>query len=148
MNLRRVFGEDTIRLELVAVTKEAAITELIDLLHVTGRIHNRDDALKAVFEREARMSTGMQNGLALPHAKSDAVDRLVAAMGLKHGGLPFQSIDGQPAEIVILTLSPLNRSGPHIQFLAEVGRLVQDPANRARILAAKAPAEVLHLMPP
>jgi len=88
----------------------------------------------------------MQHGLALPHAKADVVDRLVAAIGIKKAGMDFQSIDGQPSQIFVLTLSPLNRAGPHIQFLAEIGRLISDPAVRQRLLAATTPAAVVNIL--
>lgn len=144
IQLKKVLAEDAIRVELLGNDKAAAIEELIDVLFATGRIHDRAAALKAVMEREAKMSTGMQNGLALPHGKSDSADRLVAAIGIKKEGIAFDSLDGQPARILVLTLSPLNRIGPHIQFLAEIGRVIQDPAVRERILQATTPAEVLH----
>jgi PTS system nitrogen regulatory IIA component len=145
MNLKKVITEDAVILPLKAVEKNASIEELVDLLVATGRIKDRSLALKDILEREAKMSTGMQNGLALPHAKTDAVDRLVAAVGIKPGGIEFQSIDGQPSTVIILTLSPLNRAGPHIQFLAEIGRLIGDAGVRSRLLTARSAADVAEI---
>lgn len=147
MNLKKILSEDVIRVGLKGATKQEIIEELLDILVTAGRVTDRREALKVLLERENKMSTALQNGLALPHAKTDVVDRLVGAMGIKPEGVAFQSIDGQPTRIFILTMSPFNRAGPHIQFLAEVGRLVSDPAVRAKILEAKTPGEVADLMP-
>lgn len=143
MNIRKVLSEDTIRLNLKAATKQELIEELLDVLVASGHVLDRKASLKALLEREHKMSTGMQNGLALPHAKCDAVDRLVAALGIKPEGMDFESIDREPSRIFILTLSPLNRTGPHIQFLAEIGRQISNADARAKLLAARTPAEVM-----
>ncbi len=148
MNLRKILTEDLVRLELKGSTKAEIIREMVDMLHAAGRLRDRDAALKAIEEREAKMSTGMQHGLALPHARSDAVDRLVAAIGIKREGVDFQSVDGQPSRIFVMTLSPLNRTGPHIQFLAEIGRLISQPEVRQRILTATTPAGVIAALSP
>uniref|UniRef100_UPI00356501EE PTS sugar transporter subunit IIA n=1 Tax=Pontiella sp. TaxID=2837462 RepID=UPI00356501EE len=98
--------------------------------------------LEAVMEREGKMSTGMQNGVAIPHGKTDSIKRLVAAVGLNKAGVDFNSMDGEPATIFIMTLSPTKRAGPHIQFLAEVSRLISQPAEREKLLEAKTHGEI------
>lgn len=143
MNLKKVLSEDTIRMDLKAETKQELIEELLDVLVATGHVADRKTALRLLLERENKMSTGMQHGLALPHAKCDGVDRLAAVLGLKKAGMDFQSMDHEPSRIFILSLSPLNRAGPHIQFLAEIGRKINDPAIRARLLTAANPGDVL-----
>ena len=146
MNLKRILTEDTIRVGLKGQTKQEIIEELLDILVGAGHVRDRRDAAKALLDREAKMSTALQNGLALPHAKTDSVDRLVAALATKPEGVDFSSIDGLPTTIFVMTLSPLNRAGPHIQFLAEVGRLVGDETTRAKILAATTPDEIGRLL--
>ncbi|MBP5786749.1 MAG: PTS sugar transporter subunit IIA, partial [Kiritimatiellae bacterium] len=98
------------------------------------------------LERERRMSTGMQNGIAIPHGKTDAVDCLIAAMGVKREGVDFGALDGEPSTIFVMTVSPDSRTGPHIQFLAEISRPLNDPAVREKILAATTPDEILRLV--
>ena len=146
MNLRRVLTPECVVLDLQSETKEAALCELIDALRAAGRITDREAALKAVQERERKMSTGLQNGIAIPHGKTDTVDQLVAVFGRKRSGLAFDSLDGQPAHLFLLTLSPLTRTGPHIQFLAEMSRTLHEAAIRERILAATRTDEILHLL--
>ena len=146
MNLKKTLTAETISLNLQGTTKDAVLAELVDLLMASGHIRDRDAVLKAVQEREKRMSTGMQNGIAIPHGKSDSVDCLVAALGIKRSGVDFGALDGQPSVIFVMTVSPDSRPGPHIQFLAEISRPLNDPAVRAKLLAATTPDEVLHLL--
>lgn len=137
MNIRKAISKETISLSLASREKTAIIEELVDLLDKSGRISDRKAVLKCVLEREKKMSTGMHNGLAIPHGKTDTVDGLVAAVGLIPEGVDFESMDQQPARIFILTVSPANRAGPHIQFLAEISRLMNRADVRKQILEAK-----------
>ena len=146
MNLKKVLSPDTVWVDLKADTKEGIIEEMIDRLMAAGRIKDREGALKVVLEREAKMSTGMQNGVAIPHGKSECIKSLVAAIGLNKAGVNFDSMDGSPCTIFIMTLSPAKRTGPHIQFLAEVSRLINQPAERERLLAAKTHAEIYEIL--
>ncbi len=149
MNLKKVLSCDTVSLELKSETKEGVIEEMTDLLMAAGRIKNIEDraiVLKAVLDREKKMSTGMQNGIAIPHGKTDAVESLVAALAVKKEGLEFGSLDGQPSRIFVMTISPDNRTGPHIQFLAEISRQLNDPKVRDAILSAKNREEIIDLL--
>ena len=146
MNLKKPLTVETIRLDLKGATKEAILAEMVDLLVASGHIRDRDAVLKAVLEREKRMSTGMQNGIAIPHGKTDSVDCLVAALGIKRNGVDFGALDGQPSNIFVMTVSPDSRTGPHIQFLAEISRPLNDVAVRTKLLSATSREEVLHLL--
>ncbi len=146
MNLKKVLSPDTVWVDLKADTKKGIIQEMIDRLVAAGRIEDRDAVLQAVLEREDKMSTGMQNGVAIPHGKTDAVKELVTAVGLQKAGVNFDSMDGSPCTIFIMTLSPAKRAGPHIQFLAEVSRLISQPAEREKLLAAKTHAEIYEIL--
>lgn len=146
MNLKKPLTEETICLDLKGTTKENILAEMVDLLMASGHIRDRDAVLKAVLEREKRMSTGMQNGIAIPHGKTDSVDGLIAALGIKRGGIDFGALDGQFSNIFVMTVSPDSRTGPHIQFLAEISRPLNDAAVRTKLLAATSREEVLHLL--
>jgi PTS system nitrogen regulatory IIA component len=141
--LKKLLGPKNIFLELEAVTKTGIIEEMIKRLADNGLLKDRKGALEAVLEREEKMSTGMNNGVAIPHGKTDCVPQLVAAVGLKRDGVDFVSTDGKPATIFIMTISPASRSGPHIQFLAEVSKILRDAASRQKLLEAKHPEEIL-----
>ena len=146
MNLKKPLTAETINLNLKGTTKEAILAEMVDLLMASGHIRDRDAVLKAVTDREKRMSTGMQNGIAIPHGKTDSVDCLLAALGIKHGGVDFGALDGQPSTIFVMTVSPDSRTGPHIQFLAEISRPLNDASVRAKLLAATNREDVLKLL--
>ena len=137
---------ETISLDLRGNDKEEILAEMVDLLAASGHIRDKEAVLKAVTDREKRMSTGMQNGIAIPHGKTDSVDCLVAALGIKREGIDFGALDGQPSTIFVMTLSPDSRTGPHIQFLAEVSRPLNDASVRAKILSAASREEVLKLL--
>ncbi len=146
MNLRKMLSEETIRMNLVSETKKEVIAEMIDCLVVTGKIRDRNAALNALLDREKKMSTGMQHGIAIPHGKTDTVQELVATIALKPEGVDFESLDGKPSTIFIMTLSPLNRAGPHIQFLAEMSQLLNDPDRREAVLHSQTPRELLDVL--
>ncbi len=146
INLKKTLSLDTVWVDLKANTKQGIIEEMVDRLIAAGKLKDRDAVLKAVFEREEKMSTGMQNGVAIPHGKTGAVDQLVAAVGLQKEGVAFDSLDGAPCFIFIMSISPLNRAGPHMQFLADVSRILCQPLNRERLLASKTHAEIFEVL--
>ena len=143
MNLKKALTKDLINLKLQGSSKDEVITELVDMLAAAGRLSDRDATLKAVFEREEKMSTGMQHGIAIPHGKTNTVEGLVAAVGIKKSGLDFGSLDGAPSKIFIMTISPVNRTGPHIQFLAEISRLLNEESVRKKIIEADSEEAIL-----
>jgi PTS system nitrogen regulatory IIA component len=146
VNLKQVLDPKTISLELTGSTKQAIIEELLDLLIKGGKLANRDEALRAVLEREEKMSTAIQNGVAIPHAKTDSVSELVTAVGIKPKGVDFQSLDGKPSQIFILTLSPQSKLGPHIQFLSAISQSLDEPAVRRSLLRARSPQDIIDLL--
>lgn len=148
MNMCRLLEEENIIMDLKGETKEGIIEEMLDLLVRNEKVKDREAALKAILDRERKMSTGMQHGIAIPHGKTDAVagSKLVTALGLKKSGVDFGALDGKPSTIFIMTLSPLNRTGPHIQFLAEMSQVLNDPQKRESLLNAATPQEVVALL--
>jgi mannitol/fructose-specific phosphotransferase system IIA component (Ntr-type) len=146
MNLKKALSPETVWVDLKADSKQGIIEEMVERLYLAGKIKDRGAVLEAVLDREAKMSTGMQHGVAIPHGKSDAVDSLVAAMGLNKSGVNFDSLDGSPCTIFFMTVSPTKGAGPHIQFLAEVSRLISQPANRELLLAAKTHSDIYDIL--
>ena len=146
MNLRKLLSEDSIILTLKSTAKEDIIREMIDYLVARGRIKDRDAALKAVLDREQKMSTGMQHGIAIPHGKTDSVDKLVTALALKKEGVDFGSMDGKPSQIFIMTISSVSRTGPHIQFLSEISQVLNDPDKREALLKCETTSQVIDVL--
>ncbi len=146
MNTRKALCKDAISLRLQSREKAAIIEEMLDLLVQAGEIQDRKSALKCLLDREKKMSTGMHNGLAIPHGKTDTVDSLVAAVGIIPEGVDFDSMDEEPSRIFIMTVSPANRAGPHIQFLAEISRLLNRRDIREQLLEAENESQVYSLL--
>jgi PTS system fructose-specific IIC component len=143
MALYELLDTSSILTELRAETKDAAIEELVDALDRAGRVSDRNAALDAVLERERAMSTGLEDGIAVPHAKTGAVSTLTAALGIKREGLDFESADGKPTRIVFLLIAELNNPGPHVRALAKLARLLSDPQVRSALINAKTAEEIL-----
>jgi mannitol/fructose-specific phosphotransferase system IIA component (Ntr-type) len=143
--LGKYVSQDLLILELKGNTKEEVLEELLQLVKSKGLIRNFDEASKAVWEREKSMSTGMQYGVAIPHGRTDAVDRIICAIGLKPDGIDFESIDGQPSRIFVLTLSPATGGTPYMQFMAMISQMM-DKKGREQILAAKNTKELYQIL--
>jgi fructose-specific phosphotransferase system IIA component len=103
-------------------TKIEIIEELLSLMKKNDLIEEYEVALNDVLDREGYLSTGLENGLAIPHAKTDSIKELAIVFGVKKNGVAFESLDGKPADLIFLVLSPRDTSGPHIQALALITR--------------------------
>jgi PTS system nitrogen regulatory IIA component len=124
-------------------TKEEIIGELVDLLQVGDSITDRQKVLQAVLDREQIMSTGIGDGIAIPHGKSDSVVRLTAALGTHKRGVDFEALDGEPAHVFFLLVSPANVSGPHIKALARISRLLKNDELKKRLVEATSAEGIL-----
>jgi len=124
MNLTDLLSAEVIKIPLASKEKYQIIEEMVDLLHKAGRIENRDVVLNAVFARERVMSTGMGDGIAIPHAKTDGVKELVVAFGISHQDVDFQAIDGKPVRMFFLLVGPTDQTGPHLKTLSRISRLM------------------------
>ena len=142
MQLSKLLTADRIRVPLKAVEKTDVITELIDVLAATGGLADRQAALQAVLKREAERTTGIGYGLAIPHGKSDGCKKLVMAAGKPAQPVDFQSLDQRPVTFVVLLVSPPDQTGPHIQALAKISRLMNIEEFRAAVDNARAADEL------
>jgi len=146
MNLKKLLNRDNILLELKSEEKVAIIEEMVDLLVKAGKVQNKQAALQVVLEREKKMSTGLEQGIAVPHGKTDSVKELVVALALKKEGVDFAALDGRPSRIFVMTISPASHSGPHIQFLAEISRLLNHEDIRDAVLKSESPDQVIEAL--
>jgi PTS system nitrogen regulatory IIA component len=146
MNLKTVLTAETINLHLKGSTKDEIINELLDILVAATKITDRKSAFSAVMDREQKMSTGMKHGIAIPHGKSNTIQDLVACVGISDKPVDFDSLDHEPCRIFIMTLSPVEKTGPHLQFLAEISLLFKSAEKRQEILSAKTPDELIKIL--
>jgi fructose-specific phosphotransferase system IIA component len=126
MTLTKILLPSCVKVPVEAKDKNSVITELVDLLDANGQLLDRDTALDAVLMREKTRSTGIGAGIAIPHGKCAAVKELVMALGISGDGIGFDSVDGKPVTIILLLVSPADQTGPHIQALARISRLMLD----------------------
>lgn len=136
----------TVALHLSGTTKEEIIDELIAIAARSGKISDIEAAKASVLDRERRMSTGMKHGIAIPHGKTRAVTDLVACVGVSDKGVDFDALDREPCRIFIMTISPADKTGPHLQFLAEVSKLFKSEEKRSAILNATEESEVVAIL--
>ena len=146
MNLKTVLTTETISLHLKGSTKEEIINELLDILAAAGKIEDRNAAFAAIMEREQKMSTGMKHGIAIPHGKSSSVRDLAACIGISDKPVDFDALDHEPCRIFIMTLSPVEKTGPHLQFLAEISLLFKSAEKRQEILNAETAENILKIL--
>lgn len=148
MNFAQTFSNGVIIIDVKGQSKRAVIAEMIDALVAAGKLplDKREAALNAVMERERRMSTGMQFGVAIPHGKSPLLTDFVAALGIKKEGVDFGSQDGQLCRIFVMTLSAMTQVGPHMQYLAEISKRLSQSGIRDRLLGARTEQEVVDIV--
>ncbi|MHC4204327.1 MAG: PTS sugar transporter subunit IIA [Planctomycetota bacterium] len=146
MILTQILQPDCIKVPVENTEKEAVITELVDLLDANGLLLDRDTALDAVITRERIQSTGTGAGIAIPHGKCNAVKELVMAIGIAHEPIEFESVDGKPVTILFLLVSPADQTGPHIQTLAAISRMMLNEEFRQQLEKVTRADEVYELL--
>jgi len=114
--------------DIKSTRKEDVIKEMVDILIEAGDVEkrNRNKLIDALMSREALGSTAIGQGIAIPHAKCDCVNKLIAAFGLSKKGVDFDSLDGELAYIFFLLVAPQDSAGPHLKALARISRLLKD----------------------
>lgn len=146
MLLTQILQQNCVKVPLEGKDKESVITEMVELLDANGLLLDKDVVLDAVFTREQTRSTGIGSGIAIPHGKCKAVKELVMSFGVASEGIDFASVDGKPVTIVILLVSPADQTGPHIQALARISRLMLDLQFRQSLETATSADEVYELL--
>lgn len=131
--------------DLKGETKEEIIKELVKRLAYKGKLDDFELVLYDVLQREKIMNTGMERGIAIPHAKSEGVKETAVALGIKKTGVDFGSMDGEKARIVILVVSPSKRHNLHIQFLSATAAIFTDYTIE-RIINAESPADIIDIL--
>jgi len=154
MRLTELVNLQAINTRLRARTKRDAIAELVELLEKAHGIDSHGEVLDRVLRREAMMSTGIGNGIAIPHSKAKLVDRMVAACGVSPEGIEVESAEGEPATLFILLVAPESGGALHVKVLANISRLLKEESVRQSLrdasgpdafLAALRSAEAVHI---
>ncbi len=146
MLLSELLTPERIRVPLHGTSKEELLQELVQLVSADEHVENPDEVLRAVRERETVLSTGIGNGVAIPHGKSAAVPELCMAAGRSAQPVEFDALDGQPVSLFFLLVGPETAAGPHIKALSRISRLVRKDSVREQLVAATSPAQFYDLM--
>ena len=145
MALLERIEESVIKVPLESSTKPDIIRELVTILKDAGKIEDVDSIVEAVEAREALCSTGLDRGIAVPHAKTEAVPDLTIAIGISPDGVDYEALDGEPSKVFFLILAPPDQSGPHVQALSEIAKTTQSSVLLRMLTAARTPSEVVEL---
>jgi len=139
MKILEFLDEGAVSCDLKATTKDDVVRELVGLLVKTGSIKDKDvpKLMRILLERESLGSTGIGQGVAIPHGKSNCVTQLVGAIGICQQGVAFDSLDGEPTKIFFLLVAPEDSAGPHLKALARISRLLKEKHFRDSLINAK-----------
>jgi|TARA_B100000959_G_C14966789_1_gene618081 mannitol/fructose-specific phosphotransferase system IIA component (Ntr-type) len=137
MNLLDLLQENTMRAPLQSTDRQGAISELVDLLAEQGCISDADTIRQVVWERELQRTTGIGEGLAIPHGRCEKLDSMVMAIGRPAIPIDFASPDKRPVELIILLVSPTDNTSDHIQALGRISRLMVDRTFREAAYATE-----------
>ena len=146
MKVLEFLDPGSISLELKSQSKQDAIMELCELLKNNGKIKDMSTVATAMMDREKLGSTGIGQGVAIPHGKSDSTPTLVGALGISRKGVQFDSLDGEPVHVIFMLVAPNDASGQHLKALARVSRLLKDKFFRQAIKEAKQPADIARII--
>lgn len=145
MRLTEILKPECVLVPLASSDKQGALDELVDLLAAHCDIGPAQPLKDAVWQRESARTTGIGHGIGIPHGKTDTLTQLNMAIGLPPSPIEFGAIDGKPVDLIILLASPADQTGPHIQALAKISRLLTDDTFRDAIKQAES-AEALYDM--
>jgi len=134
--LTELLTPDRIKIPLVSRTKAELLRELVDVVAETSRVSDAGDLLRAVREREEVLSTGIGNGVAIPHGKSGAIADLALAAGVTREGIDFEALDGKPVNLFFMLIGPESAAGQHVKALSRISRLLRKDAIRNRLATA------------
>ncbi len=144
--LSKVIAADNIIVGLKAATKEEAFRELLETIDSHGRLRNKELCSRDLLEREQQMSTYQGDGIAMPHARTTGTDKFISAIGIKPEGLQYDDDPDSRAQIVILSLCPRYESGPYLQFIAQIAKILSDKVKRQALISAKDAREVKEII--
>ncbi|MCA1753255.1 MAG: PTS sugar transporter subunit IIA [Spirochaeta sp.] len=143
--LREYLTPDLVATKLPGKTKSQVIEALLEIACRSGKVSDCELAKTDLLNHEREISTGMENGLAIPHAKSAGVEDFVMAIGVSKKRIDFESLDKKPAQVFVLTLSPIGSIDPHLRFLTEICTILKDKAVMSRVVAAKTNDELYNV---
>jgi fructose-specific phosphotransferase system IIA component len=145
MKISDILTEETVKTALPGDSKDEILDAMIDLIATSPKVLDKAKVRQAIFEREKIMSTGVGNGFAIPHGKTDAVSDIVAGFAVTASPIDYQSLDEKPVQLVFLLVGKDSMVGPHIKLLSRISRLMNKEDFRNRLLKVRTSKELLNL---
>lgn len=144
--INNMLSENCINLDLKGTNKSQIIDELVEILSAAGKLNDKDEYKKEILKRESQSSTGLEEGIAIPHAKTSAVKVPSIAFGLSKAGVDYDSLDEEPSKLFFMIAAPANASDTHIEVLSKLTTTLLDDGVRERLLNAASPKEVIEIL--
>lgn len=141
VHLTELLTPERIKIPLQSGSKDEILGELVEVVGQNASVRDLDEILRAVREREEVLSTGIGNGVAIPHGKSAAIHELALVAGVKRDGIDFEALDGQPVQLFFLLVGPESAAGQHVKALSRISRLLRRDSFRIRLTEASTPEE-------
>jgi PTS system nitrogen regulatory IIA component len=146
MKITDILDADSIVEKLLARDKKGVLEELVAVLVAHGRLGDKEKAVQVLLERERLGSTGIGDGIAIPHGKLKEIEGIVCSFGRSKEGIDFQSIDEKPCHLFFLLLAPEEGAGDHLKALARLSRILKDVHFRKRLLEAATKEDIFRLI--
>lgn len=146
MKISEILEKDFIIADLSGKDKQSILTELTNFLEQNGTIKNKDVLYSALVEREKLGSTGIGENVAIPHAKSEEIEKILTLFGRSVEGIDFDSLDKKPVHFVCLVVAPTHSTGHHLKALARISRLLKNQNLREGILKAQSKNEIYSIL--
>lgn len=145
-NIRDLLQDDLVIDEIAATDKIGVLREFAGLLTAKGRVRDHEALVRTLLERESLGSTGIGDGVAIPHGKLPLIEDMVVAFGRSSRGIDFQSLDRKPAHLFFLLITPMDKPGDHLKTLARVSRILKNPELRENLKHAPDGKELQRLI--
>ena len=146
MKLSELLSQGCVISNLKSETKEGVIEELSEVIANTYTDYNKNEIAAVLLEREKLGSTGIENGIAIPHAKMKTLDRIILACGRSIPGIDFQAHDGNPSHLFFALLAPDSSAGIHLKTLAGLSKLLKEDDVRMRLMTANDSEEIYNII--
>jgi fructose-specific phosphotransferase system IIA component len=146
VNLLNNIEQSCIQINLKSISKNQVINELVEILIKAGKLKNKKQAMKDILDREEKGSTGLEQGIAIPHAKTSSVKELLMVIGISKKGIDFDALDEKPSSIFFLLLSSPDSPGTHIEALSAIAGLISESSTREKLKKALAPEDIMNII--
>ena len=146
MRITELLTRETILLSMSGASKQDAVNELVGVLERAGKITDRDAFEKAILKREQQSTTGVGDGIAIPHAKTSVVKDATIVFGRSEAGIDYESLDGQPAHLFFMIAAPEGANNTHLEALARLSSILMNAEAREKLLGAKTADDVIEII--